>query len=547
MRTTLACAFLAVVAVACKSTNSAVLETPVAEGEAVEQGGAVVKNKCNAGGHAGQTTGTGWVFDAKEGCYLDCKSEAALKKDYLKQLHSHRVYGKYDLIAAQDPAAAELAKYFAESQAAKGVKLNRFDGLTEAQLFDGAKWKTMDIRPGDIFLNMNFGQPNHAGIFYSKRGISHTRLVVDVKPDAIYTFDGGWEHFSKLKEVNAQTVWVRPRASKVSQTDLKNLVKWAKTMEPAPYDNALIDDWKEFRVVLHKLLDQNVSQAQARKQAFAWAAENNKAPGSMRDSFTFVPPSGLYCSEGTAGIYSYIGFRQYGETAVDIITAFSKNGQLPDWKLYEDALSGFGADSEESIYMMHKLFYEYFRAFETGRKMGVIRIPGIDDATSMTFAKAAEANLVAVEADGGASNHIDTQLNDLDAALAQAGEAQATTRSQLQQLRAGLEQARTSLVQRMGTEMNLTQAVYALFYSNRAYGPHTFFENGKYFEFKGVFYNSNLQGNQALYISDWWMQTFGQPMLKANIQTTLYRVTGNQSLPDDQCVVAEKAPVIKTH
>ena len=64
---------------------------------------------------------------------------------------------------------------------------------------------------------------------------------------------------------------------------------------------------------------------------------------------------------------------------------------------------------------------------------------------------------------------------------------------------------------------------------------------------KGVFYNSNLEGNQALYISDWWIDTFGQPMLKANIQTTLYRVTGDAGLPDDECVVAEKAPIIPTH
>ncbi len=535
---------------ACKTpqnTGSETLSRPQINNQPVDQGGKVIENKCNAGGHEGVTTGSGWPFDAREGCFLDCKNITALKADFLDQLKNHRVYGDINLIASKDPEAGKTAAYFAKVIAAKGVKMNRLDSLTPRNLFDGADWTKAGIKVGDIFINLNFGQPNHAGIFYSKRGMAHARLVVEVAKTHILTFDGGWNRFTKITEVNSQTVWLRPRAQFLKPNDMKDLVKWAKLMEPLDYDNTLTDDWREFRELLHKHLDSGVDNFTARTKAFSEAETAGLNPAGLKATFTYQPPSGLYCSEGTAGIYSYLGFRQFGETAIDIVASFSEDGSLPDWKLYEDALSGFGADSDKSTYMMHKLFYDYFTVFEAGRKAGAIVVPGLADSKTATFAQAAEANMKAVAADSfGASNHIDTQLESFEKALAAGGPSQAPMAQQLQALRGGLKVVADNMSKQAGMPVNTSLAVFNVFYANKSYGPHTFFENSKYFELKGVFYNSNLKGNQALFISDWWLQTFGQPRLSANVQTTLYRIKKDPNLPSDRCVIAEKAPLIPT-
>lgn len=538
-----------IVVAACKTPgtqpSSQVLNAPAVNNQPVAQGGKVIKNNCNAGGHEGPTTGKGWTFSEKEGCFLDCRNLTALKKDFLKQLKEHRVYGDIKMISAIDPEAGKVAQYFANQQAAKGIQMNRFDKLNSRKLFDGADWQKLGIKPGDIFLNLNFGQPNHAGIFYSKRGLAHARLVVKVTPDRIYTFDGGWNQFTELEEVNSQTVWLRPRSKFLKQGDIENVIKWAKLMEPLDYDNNLTDDWREFREYLHGYLDSGMDNFTARDKAFSEGSSRGFDPKGFQESFSYKPPSGIYCSEGTAGIFSYLGFRQYGETAIDIATSFSSDGSLPDWKLYEDALSGFGADSDKSTYMMHKLFYDYFTVFEAGRKAGVIKVPGLADSAGATFGDAATANMKAVAADNyGASNHIDKQLEDFENAL---GATQNPMQQQVAALRGGLAQVAANLAKQTGTNVNVTQAVFNVFYANKSYGPHTFFENSKHFEMLGVFYNTNMQGNQALFISDWWLQTFGQPKLKANLSTTLYRIKNDTSLPKDHCVVAEKAPIIPTN
>ena len=539
---------------ACKTpqaTESETLSRPQVNNQVVDQGGKVIGNNCNAGGHEGPTTGTGWPFDAREGCFLDCKNITALKADFLDQLKNHRVYGDINLITAKDPEAGKAAEHFAKVIAARGGgDMNRFDTLKASQLFDGAtkEWQKAGIQVGDIFINVNFGQPNHAGIFYSKRGMAHARLVVEVTKTYIKTFDGGWNHFTKLDEVNSQTVWLRPKAKFIKPDDMKDLVKWAKLMEPLDYDNTLTDDWREFRELLHKHLDNGDDNFTARSKAFAEAETAGFNPAGQKATFTFQPPSGLYCSEGTAGIYSYLGFRQYGETAIDIVSAFSIDGSLPDWKLYEDALSGFGADSDKNTYMMHKLFFDYFTVFEAGRKAGAIVIPGVADSKAGTFAQAAEANLKAVAADNfGASNHMDSQLEAFEQALAAAGPSQAPMAQKLQALRAGLKVVADNMSQQAGVPVNTSLAIFNVFYANKSYGPHTFFENKTHFDLKGVFYNTNLKGNQALFVSDWWLQTFGQPRLSANVQTTLYRIKKNaRNLPADRCVIAEKAPLIST-
>ncbi len=553
---------------ACKTpgdSGSDILSKPQVNNQPIDQGGKVIGNKCNAGGHEGPTTGAGWPFDAREGCFLDCKNITALKADFLDQLKNHRVYGDINLITAKDADAGLAAEHFSKVVSARSGEMNRLGTMKPSQLFDGAgkEWQKAGVQVGDIFINLNFGQPNHAGIFYSKRGMAHARLVVEVGKTHIKTFDGGWNRYTKIEEVNSQTVWLRPKAKFLKPDDMKDLVKWAKVMEPLDYDNTLTDDWKEFREILHKHLDETIDKVDrdgkitkinkydnftARTMAYSDAQTAGFNPTGYQSTFTFQPPSGLYCSEGTAGIYTYLGFRQYGETAIDIVSAFSRDGSLPDWKLYEDALSGFGADSDKNTYMMHKLFFDYFTVFEAGRKAGAIIIPGLADSKAGTFAEAAEANLQAVAADNfGTSNHMDKQLEAFEAALAAAGPSQAPMVQQLQQLRAGLKAVADNMTQQAGTTVNTTLAIYNVFYANKSYGPHTFFENKKYFEFKGVFFNTNLKGNQALFVSDWWLQTFGQPKLSANVQTTLYRINKQaRNLPSDRCVVAEKAPLIPT-
>ena len=134
----------------------------------------------------------------------------------------------------------------------------------------------------------------------------------------------------------------------------------------------------------------------------------------------------------------------------------------------------------------------------------------------------------------------------IEQALTAAGPSQAPMAQQLQALRGALKVVADNMSKKAGVPVNSSQAIFNVFYANKSYGPHTFFENKKYFELKGVFYNTNLKGNQALFVSDWWLQTFGQPKLVANVQTTLYRITQNRNLPADRCVIAENAPLIKT-
>ena len=90
-----------------------------------------------------------------------------------------------------------------------------------------------------------------------------------------------------------------------------------------------------------------------------------------------------------------------------------------------------------------------------------------------------------------------------------------------------------------------------IFYKNRAYGPQTFFENGKQFDFMGVFYNrdTSRRGNQALFIGNWYnsvIENGRRQVYRANIQTTLYKVVP-ESFPEgsdrSKCIIGEKAPL----
>lgn len=562
----------------CKPRNSSseVASTPRVGNEAVAQGGLVVVNHCNPKsgtkkGHEGNVTYPqgvqGWKFDEREGCFLDCKDEAAAKADFLSQLKNHRTYGDPKIVEKTDPQAAELMRHFAKmiQQKNKGVAPHSFASLTTENLYDGSKWTSLSDKPkvGDIFLNMTFGQPNHAGIFYSKRGLAHARLVVAIDNKSITLMDSGWGDFTVTKQVASQTVWIRPKSQYFSDKLAPSILKWATAMKRSPYDSNLYDDWVQFRGHLNGALDQGMSESKAAAFAFDKSSNDKFAPGGTTGASTFAPPSGLYCSEGPAAIFAYMGFRLFGENPLDIIRLFGNPNSLPEWGVYADALSGFGADEEEKSYMMHKLFYSYFEAFDRARKLGAINVEGVsaDQLKSMTIDAALEANFKAytksfyegVQNPEGSrpdpmAGHIETLVTGAEQAVAANPESRKAKRELLlaKQLKDGLAQATQGLASVAKRKMNTSDALYFMFYANQSYGPHTFFENSKYFDFKGVFYNSDLKsGYQALFISDWWLNNYEIGRQDANIQTTLYRYTGDASLGDKQCKVSEKAPLIR--
>jgi hypothetical protein len=489
-----------------------------------------------------------WTASPKEGRYLSCKSEQAMKRDFIGQLQRHYVYGDVQKIKSLDSSAGEALEYYQNSLTAQGVKSLTFANLDETKVFDGSKGFSflvngVQTRPqaGDILLNMNFGHPDRPGNFYSKRGMAHARLVVGyLTTGELVTLDGGWKRFSVLSQIHSQTVWIRPKSEYFNATDRQNLVKWAKLLEPVKYDNTLTDDWSEFRKRLHSYIDSGLDRVAAREKALDDAKTNAFAPGASPDSF--LPPSGIYCSEGAAAIFAYLGFKMNGETAFDMISKFSKLGKLPSWAVYADALSGFGADSDPNTFMMHNLFHSYFSFFDSG-KQGLITAPGLDLA-SMNFSDGMKANIQAAMADGGASDLLSKQLDEASAKLLSDPPAKA----QVDQLKASLLQVSQTLGQQFGVaNFNITKAVYALFFQNLAYGPHVFMESANYFDLVGVFYNSDLaRGYQAKWIADWWLNPYGQPRQEGNISTTLYKITADPALSDDECVPGLKAPLLPT-
>ncbi len=503
------------------------------------------------GGMNGSESST-WEPSPNQGKYMDCKSEASLKKDFLAQLNHHLVYGDLAKIRSKDKVGADMATYYRESLKKIGVRPNLFESLTEDRLFDGAKGfeftvrgQKVKVQAGDVLLNLSFGQPSRAGNFYSKRGMIHARLVVGYNAAGeLLTFDGGWQGFSRLKQMHSQTIWLRPNPKLLNEKDIQNIVKWAKLLEKSNYDNTLTDDWAEYRSRLNNYLDSGFSQIAAREKALNDAKTGGFAPGNSPDSF--LPPSGIYCSEGAAAIFSYLGFRLHGETAFDIIGKFSRQGELPDWAVYADALSGFGADSDQNTFMMHNLFHSYFAFFDSARRNGLISIPGAASSKSMGFSDAMKLNVKAAMADGGQSDLLGRQLDEATTKLGN----NIAEKEKVLKLKGALEKIASETGKLAGaSDFNITKAVYVVFFKNLAYGPHVFLENSHQFNLIGVFYNTNLtDGYQAKWVADWWVAPFGQPRVSANISTTLYRITPEKSgLPDDRCVTSESAAVLRTY
>lgn len=559
----------------CKSPSmqrSEVFNAPRVNNKEVKQGGDVIRNYCKApegaqSGHAGNAAYPegvdGWKFNEAEGCFLKCRDEQAVKADFIRQLRAHRIYGGPEGLA-NDSVGATMRDRFQTVIRKKnqGVAPNSFANIGPDQVFDGAKWKDMTDKPqvGDLFINLNFGQPNHAGIFYSKRGLAHARLVVEVGEDHITLLDSGWEALSRATQINSQSVWLRPNQKYFDADDKARVARWGRTLSPVPYDNTLYDDWAQFRATLHNMIDEGTPEKEAAQKVFAMSKEQGFAPGGLEASFEFLPPSGMYCSEGPAAIFMYSGFRQHGETALDILRLFGEPDQLPQWSIYADALSGFGADSEESIYMMHKIFFSYFEAFDRARRQGLIAVDGMskEELAAMKPIDALEANFRALEPhfmagmqdpEGQRADPIATQLATArDALSGLTGTEAEQAKQMIQQLEQGLTQAAAGMSQVVGRTLSIGDAVYLTFYANKSYGPHTFFENSKYFDLKGVFYNTDLRGGyQALYIADWWLSNFEQGRQQANISTTLYDITEDESLPADRCVIAGPAPYMENH
>lgn len=513
-----------------------------------ERGAGTLANRPEQPGGGGQPT---WVPSPKEGKFLDCKSETALKKDYQSQLKHHLVYGDLAQVRLKDPVGADMSSFYFENLTRLGIKSNSFAEIPSTRLFDGSKGFEFTVgrtkyklQPGDVLINFNFGQPAKPGYFYSKRGMAHARLVVGYSSRGeLLTFDGGWQGFSRLKQMHSQTVWLRPKKQFMKPGDVEKLVKWAKLMEPVNYDNTLTDDWAEYRDRLHKYLDGGMSQVDARTKALSEAKSEGFAPGQSPD--TFLPPSGIYCSEGTAAMYGYLGFRMHGETAFDVIAKFSRTGELPSWAAYADALSGFGADSDPDTYMMHNVFHSYFGFFDNARK-GLITPPEGANIATMNFADAMKANVKLAMADNGASDLLGKQIDEAITKL----EGNPAEKQKVVKLRDALRQVAQQAGQLVNEpNFNVSQAVYLVFFRNLAYGPHTFMENGKQFELVGAFYNSDLNGGyQAKWISDWWAHPFGQARQSANISTTLYLIKPDATnLPANECVPAEAAPIIPTN
>jgi hypothetical protein len=436
--------------------------------------------------------------------------------------------------------------------------------LDTKKLFDGAKVLSSGNgneipQPGDVLLNMNFLNPYNAGTFYSKRGMIHARLVVNAVSTRsgvqLEILDGGWKKFSKLSQIHSQTIWLRPKADFFKADDVANLQKWAKLFEPVQYDNRLIDNLVEYRAMLNEVTEKLLAQDEngdgkpdltqrqvqeiARKAAMDESSDEGFYPFGNPD--TEQPKSGFYCSEAGSDIFSYLGFKLYGEVPFEVATAFSSDGKLPQWKVYEEALSGFGA-GEGPVYMMHKQFFAYFSVLDAAWRKSILPLPQGYRGGKDNFAAIAWQNRENSLKLAAINPSMDPMLEQLDSLI----EASAA-HGDLQLNRQALESKREllNLVAQMQQvdnmpNLNLTGAVDLMFFRTKAYGPNHFLENGDYFELKGVFYNTDLEGGyQAKWIAD---------AGDVNASTTLYRI--NPSAPvanDGGCVLTEtKLPALPT-
>ncbi len=497
------------------------------------------------------------------GKILYCPTYGVMKKDFLKQLQTHEIYGEPEKITRLSPAMGRAAQFYQEkmarnfsSKSGPNLTPNLFKNLTTQKLFDGSFVLNSDQpmsnvpQPGDVLLNMAFANPWMVGSFYSKRGMEHARIVVAVegndKARELVVLDGGWEKFSRLHQIHSQTLWLRPRAKYFDAADRARLIRWARVMEPVPYDNMLVDDLAKYRKLMHDNIDRYTQDAngdgqpdmdprsaQLRARSEALMASDphaqNFAPFGNAD--TFIPSSGNYCSEAGTHIFSYLGFRQFGETAFSLLTAFSSTGNLPNWAIYANALTGFGA-SVGPVFEMHKDFFEFFSVMDEAWKKRILPFPSTYTEDTYNFSKVMRANQdEAVRLSLSGRDLLKEQIE----RISQSTDTELSTRAVT--LDEGLNETLGQLREhRQSPDLSFSEAIDDMYFRNLSYGPHHFLENGEYFELKGAFFNSDLEsGYQAK-----WIANAGRG--RANLSTTLYSLDsfGAGEPTDESCQITGK-------
>lgn len=491
---------------------------------------------------------------SRYGNLLYCHDEEELKSDFLNQLKAHQIYGSPELI--DNESIAKTAAYYQKKHQEQfelghgpQLKKNLFSQLTTEQLFDGAKIFDDDYegilpQTGDIILNMDFLRSDNPGTFYSKRGMIHARTVLGSvelnRQKYLVLLDGGWQNLSLVKQVNSQSILLRPRAEFFKEQDRQDLIKWAIHFAPVPYDNQLIDNLSEFRNRLHKSIDNQVHSGanpelvrlRSRDRILERSSVENAnfAPFGKDKIDDYINPSGFYCSEAGSDIYTYLGFRLYGEVPFEVVTAFSGDGKLPQWSVYVNALSGFGA-SGTPVEDLHNIFFQYFSLLDFAWKNELLELPeGVDSYDDENFVEAMRANRnAAMSQISHGKDLLLEELNQLATHVAQNAELS----GKVTLIREKLLEVTQALSQQSGENLNLTQATNQMFFQNKAYGPNHFLENGDYFDLLGVFYNTDLDsGYQAAWVAN---SHEGEERV-VNRSSTLYEITSRgDQVVDGKC------------
>ncbi|MCB0394358.1 MAG: hypothetical protein KDD25_07350, partial [Bdellovibrionales bacterium] len=424
------------------------------------------------------------------------------------------------------------------------LKAHRFVELNEENLFDGMDLLGNSQRPqvGDVFVNLRFPHPTMVGNFFSKRGIAHARLIVDVREAngelEIQTLDGGWGTYSHFQKIASQTLWLRPKPEFFEKSDEELLRVFAKSIEPLGYDSTLRDDLAEFRDRLYKSLDSRgmtrENQVTQREKYIRLLLGNGERDNRSIEDIVkgYYQTKGAreqkYCSEAPTDVFALLGFRQFGETVFENLVAFSPDGNIPDWAAYENALGGFDAD-KGPILLMHKYFYGLFILFDKLTANGILpslrnpqfvrvlnrkirdykRENGVysegrsllDFYKSLNFATRMEIyRNSALDFNYKApSKNRDAMYDDIQgayqAALQTGDEKMASEVKQLVDGKDGVVQGLRAQYESLipfSTKENftLTDAINLFFFENRAYGPHHFVDNSQMFDLVGVFYTA---------------------------------------------------------
>lgn len=491
---------------------------------------------------------------AGSGHYIDCPSEEAVIEHYQSILKTHAVYGtpdatRFSNLFEVNRHYENILNSFTEPNG-KALVSNRFDKVTTDQILNGEKIFGHAVEPqvGDIILNFRFVHPDHVGSFYSKRGMIHTRMVVETNKPAgrIRVLDGGWQSYSTLTQMDAQSLLLRPRLDLLGceNSDLKNcpgieekIKALARKIKPLGYDNQLIDDLQGFRQALNESLAAGSSNLEA-----AQLAQEKSAAGSYypfgKDPAVDADNSNQnkYCSEGATDIFSFLGFYQNGEFAFDLISNFSASGELPSWKTYLNALKGFNGDQGVTR-LIHENYYFYFSLIDQLWEDGIMPRTTEGRYQFKTEFENYKNQLLYRESIDAFSE--DLLLADLEKINSQLdAEENAELLAKIEKVQSGLSEMFSQVSTQLPVK-TLAQLIQAVFFQQKAYGPHHFFENANYFELKAIYYNPlNKMGLTGSY---WWddsHQAKWAADTRPNSSNTMYRI--KEGLEAEKCVIADK-------